>query len=177
MLTIPFSYDQISGTLINYYMHCQRQAWLFNSGLHVEDESDAVNMGKIIDKNTFKRTREVEIMGERIKVDFINENKTPVEIHEVKASKIPRNDHKMQLAFYLKKFKERGVSSIGIIHYPQINTVITVTLDDTIEDLNRITSGIITSMNGECPPKIEIKSCRKCAYFEFCYSNGDDQLG
>lgn len=167
---MPFSYEQVSGTLVNYYMHCPRQAWLFNSGLQVEYLSDTVGKGKWIDMNAFKRKREAEIAGERIKMDFVVENATPIEIHEVKASRIPRTDHKMQLAFYLKKLKEKNVEAIGVIHYPQINNIVKVTLREMESDLDRKIDEIVSRMNGPCPQRLELRLCRGCAYYEFCYS-------
>lgn len=167
---MAFSSDAVTGTLVSYYSHCHRQAWLFNMGLHVEDLSDSVSKGKWIDENTFKRGREFEIMGERIKVDFVLENKIPIELHEVKASKIPRDDHNMQVAFYLLRLKERGVEAMGIIHYPQINKMVKVNLEDNLPIINKMIDDIIATLNGECPPRLPPNLCKGCAYYEFCYS-------
>lgn len=165
-----FSSDMISGTLVNYFTHCRRQAWLFNFGLHLEDTSDAVRKGKWIDRNTFKREKEVEISGERIKADFIDKNRSPIEVHEVKSSKSPRKDHEMQMGFYLERLKAKGVEAVGIIHYPEINRIIRVNLENKKSELEALLSEIVFTMNGECPPRLPLKFCKGCAFFDFCYS-------
>ncbi len=170
MSKMSFSYDMVSGTLVNYYSHCPRQAWLFNAGLHVENFSDSVKKGKWVDENTFKRGKEFEIMGERIKADFIVENKTPIELHEIKASKVIRQDHRLQVAFYLLKLKEKGLDAVGIIHYPQLNKVEKVSLENMLHQIKRTVDDIVKTMNGECPARLDSKYCRGCAYYEFCYS-------
>ena len=174
MIEMPFSYERISGTLINYFEHCHRQAWLFNLGLHLEDSSNAVQKGIWIDKNTFIREKEVEILGERIKADFINENQTPIEVHEVKASKIPRKDHEFQMGFYLQKLKAKGVEAVGIIHYPEVNKIVRVNLEKIKPDLDATLDAIVLTMNGSCPPRLPMKSCKGCAFYEFCYSIEED---
>jgi len=170
MMGHSFSYEQLSGTLVNYYVHCPRQAWLFNEGLHLEDFSDRVRKGKWIDNNTFKRQKEVEILGEHIKADFVLENRTPIEIHEVKSSKVPRYDHKMQLAFYLQKLKEKGIDAVGVLHYPEINSIERINLSDVYDDLTKTIDAIIKAMNDKCPTRLDRKSCKGCSFFEFCYS-------
>jgi CRISPR-associated exonuclease Cas4 len=167
---MPFSSDRISGTLVNYYLHCHRQAWLFNMGLHVEDLSDSVKKGKWIDRSTFTRKKEIEIAGEHIKADFIDENRSPVEVHEVKASKFPRKDHEFQMGFYLHKLREKGVDAVGIIHYPEINEIIKVNLDDIGTELNKVLEELVSEMNGNCPPRLSFKLCKGCAFSEFCYA-------
>lgn len=175
MKKMPFSYDRISGTLVNYYLHCHRQAWLHNIGLHVEDLSDKVKNGKWIDRNTFTRKSEIEIAGERIEADFIDENKSPIEVHEVKASKLPKKDHEFQIGFYLRKLSEKGVNAVGIIHYPEINRIIRVNLDDIKMELDKVIEEMILAMNGDCPPRLPFKLCKGCAFSEFCYSiEGED---
>ena len=165
-----FLYENISGTLVNYYVHCPRQAWLFNAGVHTEDLSDFVKMGKFIDETSFKRKREIDIEGERVKVDFILENKNPIEIHEVKSSIHPRYEHKLQIAFYLFKLKDKGVESVGVIHYPRLNLIVKVSLDEMVDELKRVLDEIVVALNGTCTEKLNLKFCKKCGFFEFCYS-------
>lgn len=165
-----FSSDNISGTLVNYYSHCPRQAWLHCNGLHVEDFSDKVKTGRWIDQNTFKRKKEVELSGERIKADFIDESKSPIEVHEVKASSIPKKDHELQVGFYLKRLKMKGVDAVGFIHYPKINKTQKVEFDVIKDKIEKLLIEITFKMNGICPPRLPLKLCKDCSFYEFCYS-------
>lgn len=171
---MTFSYDDISGTLINYFGHCKRQAWLFNTGIRMEDNSDAVKMGKYIDQRRFSRNNEVEISGERMKVDFVEKDKSPIVIHEVKASVKAREEHKLQIGFYLERLKAIGVDAIGVIHYPEIRDKVTVNLEEIEDVIKKTYADIIDTMNDTCPPRLPKKSCKGCSYYPFCFSIEDD---
>ena len=38
----------VNGTLINYYIHCPRQCYLFGNRINLEDNSETVNLCKIL---------------------------------------------------------------------------------------------------------------------------------
>jgi len=71
----------ITGTYINYYFHCRRHLWLFAHSINMEQNSDAVTLGKFISETTYKR-EEHEIQIDDIVLDFYDD-KTKI-IHEVK---------------------------------------------------------------------------------------------
>ncbi len=169
-----FLYEDISGTLVNYFSHCKRQAWLFNFGIRMEDSSEEVKKGKYVDRKSFSRKQEIDIGGERIKIDFIDKSKTPVELHEVKVSKKPRDDHRLQLAYYMLLLEKRGVPSIGIIHYPEIRVTVSVDLNEVRLVLNHSLDKIVEVMNGPCPPRLAIKLCKGCAFLNFCFADSGD---
>ena len=168
---MTFSFEDISGTLVNYYGHCKRQAWLFNFGVRMESTSDLVRRGKWIDQNTFSKSKEIEFVGERIKADFILKKKNPVEIHEVKSSRNERHDHRLQIAFYLYKLALKNVKSVGFIHYPSIKKIVKVDLADMKFLIEETIAEIVITMQGECPPRlVDRELCRGCSFFNFCYS-------
>lgn len=43
----------ITGTLVNYYVLCRRKAWLAVHGLWMEQESEAVALGRLLDETTY----------------------------------------------------------------------------------------------------------------------------
>lgn len=167
---MTFSSEDISGTLVNYYGHCKRQAWLFNFGVRLESNSDYVRKGRYIDKKTFSRKDEVEIGGERLKIDFIDKTKIPIELHEVKASLRIREEHKLQIGFYLVRLKKKGIDSVGIIHYPEIKEKVTIRLSEINDYIEKVLVDLTNTMNDICPPRLPRNLCRGCAFFEFCYS-------
>lgn len=166
-----FSYDDLTGTLVNYFGHCKRQAWLFARGFRMERESDLVKMGKWIDENTFLRNTEVNFVNQHIKTDFLVRKEGYVEIHEVKSSKGLRNEHKLQLGFYLLKLEQAGIRAIGILHYPETREKVEITLEEIRIELTETIGDIISVINGNCPKRLERRKCRGCAYYELCYSN------
>lgn len=171
---MTFSYEDISGTLVNYFGHCRRQAWLFNYGLRLEGTSDTVKMGRYIDQKRFSRKGEVEIAGERMKIDFVEKNTVPIELHEVKASLRKRDEHKLQIGFYLSRLKTKGIDAVGVIHYPEIREKTIVNYEQIEGELEKTYSDIVETMRGACPPRLTRKFCGGCAYYEFCYSTEED---
>lgn len=137
----------------------------------MESESDLVRKGKWIDENTFLRNAEVNFVNQNIKTDFVVRKEGYVEIHEVKSSKIPKNEHKLQLAFYLLKLEQAGIRSTGILNYPETRETIKVTLEDIRVELMETIGNIISVLNSNCPKRLERTKCKGCAYYELCYSN------
>ena len=43
-----FHKDQITGTLVNYYVTCKREAWLYAHHIHADQEDENVLMGKAL---------------------------------------------------------------------------------------------------------------------------------
>ena len=53
---------KVTGTLINYYFHCKRQCYLFGNRLNLEDNSETVNIGKILnEERADNENTEIEI--------------------------------------------------------------------------------------------------------------------
>jgi CRISPR-associated exonuclease Cas4 len=42
-----------TGTQINYYFVCHRKLWLFTKDIRFEDENEYVQLGRLIDENTY----------------------------------------------------------------------------------------------------------------------------
>lgn len=43
-----FSKDQITGALVNYYVACRREVWLYAHHIHADQEDENVPMGKAL---------------------------------------------------------------------------------------------------------------------------------
>ena len=166
-----FSFDDLTGTLINYFGHCKRQSWLFARGLRMERESDLVRRGKWIDENTFLRNTHVDFIDQNIKTDFVVKKKGYVEVHEVKSSKRPKPEHRLQLGFYLLKLEQNEINAIGILNYPEIRETFKVPLNEIRDELMTTIENIISVLNGKCPQRLERSKCKGCGYYELCYSN------
>lgn len=163
---------QITGTHINYYFSCHRQLWLFANSINMEHTSDTVYEGKLIHETTYpqrsEKYEEIQIGG--AKIDFYDaKNKV---IHEVKKSAKLHEAHVWQLKFYMYTLEQAGIEGVtGILEYPKERKTEEVYLsmrDKTeIEELEIKIEEIIN--NEKIPDKIEMKRCKNCSYYDFCY--------
>ena len=139
--------ERITGVMIYYYFVCSRKLWYFCHQINMEDENENVQLGKLLDENSYKRDdKHIEIDG-IINIDFIHEKN---ELHEIKKS---------------KSIEEAGID------YPLLKKNVDVELsDEDCKKLDDIIKEIISVKNQEYPPKLEEKKiCKKCAYYDLCF--------
>ena len=105
--------DKITGTLINYYFHCQTQCWLHANRINLEDNSEDVRIGKVLHQINEERNKTAEISMDNIKIDKITRDY----LVEVKKSDSDPEAVKWQLLLYLYKLKQKGVEKKGKIEY------------------------------------------------------------
>ena len=91
---------RINGTLINYYVHCQRQCYLHYHRINLENDSELVKIGKAL----HSQNEDKEVAVEGIKIDKITNDY----IVEMKKSDADLEAAKYQLLYYLKVAKEKG---------------------------------------------------------------------
>ena len=161
----------INGTQINYYFICKTKLWLFSHNIQLEDESENVKLGKILHEDSFKREKEF-LIDNLINVDFIKLTDC-VEIHEVKKTRKMEKSHEYQLLYYMHYLKnEKDIENIkGFLDYPKNRKKKEIFLTPENEDeLLKIMEDIYKINENEMPKPKKSKICRKCAYFEFCFS-------
>jgi CRISPR-associated exonuclease Cas4 len=164
----------ITGTHINYYFICHRKLWLFANGINMEHTSELVAEGKFIHETTYQQRSDkyTEIELEGIKIDYFDPvNKV---IHETKKSGSHEEAHRWQLKYYMYVLKQHGMEGVkGVLEYPKLRDKEELIL--TAEDegrLQQVMSDIETLVASDtCPPRIKKSKCRKCSYFDFCWSN------
>ena len=161
----------INGTQINYYFICTTKLWLFSHNIQLEHESDNVKLGKILHDDSFKREKDY-LIDNLINVDFIKLTDC-VEIHEVKKTQKMDKSHEYQLLYYMYYLKnEKDIENIkGYLDYPKSRKKKEIFLTKEKEDeLVKIIEEINEINSKEMPKPQKSKICRKCAYFEFCFS-------
>ena len=164
----------ITGTHINYYFICRRKLWLFAGGIQMEQTSDLVYEGKLIHETSYpqrsEKYEEVQIGG--IKVDFYDaKNKV---IHEIKKSNKIEKAHEWQLKYYIYVFEKAGITGVsGILEYPKLRKTEEIFLSEIDrEQIIEIEKEIELIINSEtCPEVINSKICKRCSYYDFCYSD------
>ena len=56
--------ERITGVMIYYYFVCSRKLWYFCHQINMEDENENVQLGKLLDENSYKRDdKHIEIDG------------------------------------------------------------------------------------------------------------------
>lgn len=166
MNSYDFKKENLTGTIINYYMHCKRQCWLFAHRINLEDNSELVKLGKAIHEE--KQTQEIEI--DNIKIDKISDEY----LIEIKKSDADINACKFQILFYLQKLKQKGIDRKGRLEIIEKKTKsrkihIYVLDEENEKELNNIKDLTIELLNQEkIPDFIRTNKCQKCAYYSYC---------
>jgi CRISPR-associated exonuclease Cas4 len=168
----------LTGTHIAYYHVCHRKLWLFANGINMEQTSDIVSEGRLIGETAYadrsQKFTEIELDG--IKIDFYDPKRQVV--HEVKKSSAVEQAHIAQVQYYLYKLKQRGVKDpTGIIEYPKLRQRehVPPLTDVDVETITNWEKAIATIVAAPtCPDLIHARICKKCSYFDFCYSTEQD---
>jgi len=168
----------ITGTHFNYYLICHRKLWLFANGINMESTSDLVYEGKLLHETSYPRRsekyRELELDG--IKIDYFDPKDKVV--HEIKKSDKHEEAHEWQVKYYLFVLERNGVEgATGLLEYPRLHKTneVLLTIPDR-EAIKEMLEKIDQLINREhCPERIPVSRCKKCSYFDFCWS-GEEQL-
>ncbi|MEM4662798.1 MAG: CRISPR-associated protein Cas4 [Candidatus Diapherotrites archaeon] len=163
----------ITGVQVNYYIICPTKLWLFSHFTKMEHNSDLVSKGKLLQESSFQQFRKDFVIDQRICIDFIKKGNRQI-IHEIKKSSAMEKAHVTQLLYYLYYLKyEKGMKNlVGILNYPSERKIVEVELTFEKEaELKNILEEIAEVIYLPKPPKPKRKRCcRKCSYFEFCFS-------
>ena len=161
----------INGTIINYYFHCKRQCYLHGNRLNMEDNSEQVKIGKAIHEERAENKNNTEIAIDNIRLDKL----TKEYLTEVKKSDADAEAAKWQLLYYLKVLKTKGVIRKGKLEFAEKNKkdkkIIIIELTYEVEkELDKYIDEIEQLLNQDRIPECINKStCKKCAYYEYCY--------
>ena len=161
----------INGTIINYYFHCKRQCYLHGNRLNMEDNSEQVKIGKAIHEERAENKNNTEIAIDNIRLDKL----TKEYLTEVKKSDADAEAAKWQLLYYLKVLKTKGVIRKGKLEFAEKNKkdkkIIIIELTDEVEkELDKYIDEIEQLLNQDRIPEcINRSTCKKCAYYEYCY--------
>ena len=134
----------------------------------MEGNNSDVKIGKIIEKDSFKRrsNKNKNILIDNIKIDYIDKkNKI---LYETKKSSKHIKSAIWQMKYYLYTLNS---DYIGIIEIPKEKLKKKVVLENCdIENFKNIKKEIKELKNSKAPPVLNSKKCKKCAFYTFCYS-------
>ena len=156
---------------MNYYIHCKRQCYLHGNRLNLEDNSEAVKIGKAIHEDKAEGSDNSEIAIENIRIDKL----TKEYLTEVKKSDADVEASKWQLLFYLKVLKGKGIIRKGKLEFVEKNktekkTVILELTEENERQLDLYVTEIQRLLASDTiPERLNKPKCKKCAYYEYCY--------
>ena len=152
---------QITGIMVYYYFVCKRKLWYFFNKINMEQNSELVSIGKIIDETTYKKEKKGILIDNTINIDFIENGAI---LHEVKKTKSIEEAAIWQIKYYMYYLKEKGVKNVQAeIHFPLLHRTEHINLEKNdkiilkkvIQEIEEICK------NDRIPKKIESKICKK----------------
>ena len=159
----------ITGIIIYYYFICKKKLWYFINQINMEQNSELVAIGKILDEDSYKKEKKEILIDNTINIDFI---KNGAVLHEVKKTKSIEEAGIWQIKYYMYYLEKKEVKNIKAkIDYPLLRETKEIilsdsdrkVLDDVIQDIEKL-------INEESiPKKINSKICKKCSYYDLCY--------
>uniref|UniRef100_A0A7C3MKE4 CRISPR-associated exonuclease Cas4 n=1 Tax=Dictyoglomus thermophilum TaxID=14 RepID=A0A7C3MKE4_DICTH len=162
----------ITGSLIESFLICERQAWLMAHQITPDQDHPYLELGRLIDEESFTDEKK-KISLENMIIDLIKtENKTLI-LGEIKKSSKVQEIAKIQLAFYLYSLKNNyGIKADGLLIFPKEKRRVRVVLDKELEEKIEDTIKRIEILiyKGKPPLPQKIPYCKLCAYREFCWS-------
>lgn len=161
--------ERITGIMVYYYFVCKRKLWYFCNEINMEYENENVQLGKLLDEQSYKREEKHICIDNVINIDFMKDN---MELHEVKKSKAIEEASIWQVKYYLFYLKNRRVEGLSAkIDYPLLKKNIVVLLSTEDEKkIEEIIDGIIEIKKQEWPPLFENKKiCKLCACHDLCF--------
>lgn len=159
---------KITGIMVYYYIVCPKKLWYFANQISMEHTNKDVELGKLIDENSYTREQKHIQIGEEINIDFIKNNTV---LHEVKKSKKIEKASIFQIKYYIYYLKKRGVMGItGKLDYPLLRQTVEVELSLSDElRMEEVLKEIEILIEDNTPPNMKKKGyCKNCAYFDLC---------
>lgn len=151
-----------------YSYLCIRKLWFYSHGIGMEQNSEEVRIGKLLDENSYKKEDKHILVNDCVNIDYLKDGI----VYEIKKSKAEKQMSIAQIKYYLYHLYKSGVKNpIGILKIPSIKYQEEINLPiEDIEEIEERISEIKSIISGVVAPNLkEIKACKKCAYYEFCY--------
>lgn len=164
---------KISGSLIQAFNICPRQAWLLSRQLTADQQNTYLDIGRLISEESFSREKkEIYIPDLAAKIDYVKRRDGEFFVAEVKKSSATMQSGIVQLKYYLYLLDKKGIKAKGLIKIPKEKKSMEIELTEKDKEHieNKIDKLTVLLSQNEPPKPIKIKYCRHCAHFEFCFS-------
>jgi CRISPR-associated exonuclease Cas4 len=163
-----FTQDLITGTLVNYYATCKREAWLYAHKIYPDEYDDNILMGRTLAE--LKEAKLQDFPFSHLKFDRIEKQRGHYRITEHKKTLKNPEAAKMQLLFYMYVLKE-GLK-LKVISGKVVSSKKAFAVEGTESNfalMEQTLEAICTLVNTPAPPPFEYKKiCDGCAYRTYC---------
>lgn len=159
----------ITGLMVYYYFVCERKLWYFINEINMEQNSELVAMGSILDQSSYTRENKNILIDNTIQIDFIRNGAM---LHEVKKTKAIEEAGIWQVKYYMYYLENKGIKNVTAkIDFPLFRETKEILLEQEDKKvLENVIKNIKDIAQKDRPPKpIEQKLCKKCAYYDLCY--------
>jgi len=183
----------ITWSLVQQFVHCPRQAWLFVNNLKTEHTNENVKIWKILHNLKYDGIDNSEVLLDEIKLDKIYKKQDTLIIEEFKKSNKELLAECFQVLYYLYKLEEKWIKCIWKLIFDEkkkldlekikdldykiqgFSIILKLTeknkknLNETLKNLKKVI------FSDKIPKKLENKSwwtnkkCKWCSYYEFCW--------
>ena len=164
-----FLEEQINGSLVNAYIVCKRQAWLYAHQVHGDQENECLLMGKALALAQENKNLHEYPFGNLV-FDKLSKERGHYVVTEYKKSLKNVSAGEMQLLFYIYCLK-KGLN-LKEVKGKLVCGKKTIPVDDSEENfkkMEQIIKEIIELVSQEKPPKfVPIRYCKTCAYQDYC---------
>ncbi len=160
---------EITGIMMYYYFVCKKKLWYFANQIQMEQNSELVEIGKIIDETSYENQEKHILIDNAINIDFI---KNGAILHEVKKTKSIEEASIWQVKYYMYYLEQKGVENVKAkIDFPLIKETKDIVLNnEDRQALQNVIENIKKIINSNIPiDVIQNKKCKKCAYYDLCY--------
>jgi CRISPR-associated exonuclease Cas4 len=157
---------EITGTMYGYSFLCLRKLWYFAHNITMEQESENVAIGKLIDEESFKREKKNILIDDNINIDYVKDGI----VYEIKKSDREKHMAVNQIKYYLYRLQAKGIKTKGVLTIPAIRHKEEIVLNeqDSLEIAERLLM-IDQIIKSDKIPSLERKKvCSKCAYYDLC---------
>jgi len=161
---------KVGGLKVNYYVICPRKLWLYAHDIRLEQSSDRVALGRLLQEHTYRDEPHRELLIDNlIKIDFVEGRDT---VLEVKLSQRMKEAARRQILYYLYYLKRRSGQTLqGELRFPKERRREPVTLSAEAErEIETTLRAIYRLEHLPTPPAVAFMPiCRSCAYLELCW--------
>jgi len=166
---VIFSEEQINGSLVNAYIVCKRQAWLYAHQVHGDQNNEYLLMGKALALAQENKNLHEYPFGNLV-FDKLSKESGHYLVTEYKKSLKNVSAGEMQLLFYIYCLK-KGLN-LKEVKGKLVCGKKTIPVDDSEENfkkMEQIIKEIIELVSQEKPPKfVPIRYCKTCSYQDYC---------
>lgn len=164
-----FEEEQVSGTLVNYFTTCRREAWLYAHHIHARQDDENMLLGKALSQ--IKESNLQDFPFSNLKFDKLSKSKGHYQITEYKKTLKNPDAAVNQLLFYMYILKTN--LKLKLISGKVIcgKTVLNVDgNDENFTKMGCILKELVNLVNEpKCPIASFKKICKNCAYNDYCF--------